>query len=116
MLVIIGLFIKTFSQQISLTSCIEYAGGVCIKCDLETHLFDHICYRNILGCLQYYNGATCAQCDPQYFVMNGNICSVKSGITLTPEITNRLYLYGGNVTSNPGDRYGSTNFRPVSYS
>lgn len=65
--------------------------------------------------MQYLNGSTCVQCDSQYFVLSGTGCSVKSGVTLTAEIANGLHLYGGNSSSNPGDRYGESSFKPVSY-
>lgn len=66
----------------------------------------------MLGCIRYTNGTHCEQCDTQYFVRNGSTCSVRQGISLPAELG--LLMYGGNLSSNPGDRYGEANFMPVS--
>lgn len=103
---IFGLLIENVNTQaVSLTSCIEYSGGVCIRCSMDTHLFQGICYHNILGCISYLNGTTCTRCDPSGFVLNQGGCSVAPGVTLTAE-QQLIYKYGDLTASNPGDRYG----------
>jgi hypothetical protein len=72
---------------------------------MGTHLYNGICYSNILGCVDYLNGTTCNQCASNLFVLNGSLCTVAKGVILTPE-QGMIYIYGGITGSNPGDLYG----------
>lgn len=102
----------SWGQDVSLTSCIEYSGGVCIRCSLEAHLYQGICYHNMIGCTSYANGSICTQCDTSSFVLTGTNCSVAAGVTLAAD-QQLLYRYGDATSSNPGDRYGEANFMPT---
>jgi hypothetical protein len=97
--------INVHSQEMSLTSCISFSGGVCIQCQLGTHLDSGICYSNILGCLSYINGTRCNQCAQSLFVLNGGLCSIAPGVILSQD-QGLIYLYGGINSSNPAANYG----------
>jgi hypothetical protein len=92
------------AQDIDMMGCVEYAKGVCIRCTLESHMFKGICYKNILGCIEYTSGRKCIQCSTD-FVLKGATCVVVDGVTLTSE-EKMIQRYGDMSNPDPGDRYG----------
>lgn len=53
---------RSLCQDIVSDGCLEFTAGECARCSRETHLYEGICYSNILGCLEYRDGAFCARC------------------------------------------------------
>ncbi len=95
------------SQNISIESCIEYSSGICIRCDRTAHLYQGLCYTNILGCIKYSDRETCIQCQPDNFILAGNLCNPKNGRTITEDMLATLYLYDGtSILEDPGAKYG----------
>lgn len=103
------------SQDIAPGSCIEYSVGICIRCERETHLYNGMCYTNILGCTQYAEGANCVQCDTTSFVLSGTTCNPGPGVTITADLLATLYKYGGAQSVDPGSQYGEAGFIPVPF-
>ena len=68
------LFLSINSQSDYPYLCLEYSSQQCIRCPLNTHVYQNQCYNNTVGCLDYVNGDKCSNCNTTYTTLQGNTC------------------------------------------
>lgn len=69
-------------------------------------MYQGICYTNILGCLKYNDGRTCNQCQTDIFELKDGSCNVTGNKLVSDDLMNKLYLYNGNLSGDPGAQFG----------
>ena len=78
--------------------CIEFAKGICVRCDPSYHLYNGECYANIIGCLRYEKGDTCVECDESFSTLINGMCDYSGApqTSIIQEKISQVYLYDGN--------------------
>jgi hypothetical protein len=86
-----ALFLSINSQSNYPYLCLEYSSQQCIRCPLNTHVYQNQCYNNTVGCLEYVSGDKCSNCNTTYTTLQGNTC--------VPLFQGTYLVYGRNPAS-----------------
>jgi len=87
-------------------ACLEFSSRQCIRCKLETHLYEGKCFSNILGCTSYSSGNLCFGCEKGVYNLENGRCKKIGGEPTAEDIKSSLYKYTGGNLDDPGKFYG----------
>lgn len=74
-LLLVACLLLVGTQAITIGSCNKYSldGQKCEECVEHFHLYEGVCYVDILGCESYTFGNICHSCENEYILVN-NLC------------------------------------------